>query len=163
MDNILPVTNINKINIQRRKVYFSVDLNDFEDESIFLNYIGEYFERNIDILSVIPSLLDTKNIKWLKKVRELCSVYDCLFLIENRIDIARLIEADGIFLNEKGFSVIDAKKISEGLIIGTNQTNTKDVDFFVSNEVLKTDLPCFVIDKTLSQNKKYKYAVKITE
>ena len=90
-----------------------------------------------------------------KKARELCSYFDALLVIFDRIDIAKLAEADGVVLNNDTISPIDAKKLVEdGMLIGYEYflDNTsvdlqdKNIDFVVAkSEINISNKKLFII------------------
>jgi thiamine-phosphate pyrophosphorylase len=56
-----------------------------------------------------------------RQVRELTKAHKALFIVNNRPDIARLSEADGVHLGQDDMSVAEARKIlGEGKLIGVS-------------------------------------------
>lgn len=77
-----------------------------------LDSIAQALKNNIKIIHFfIKNLSDKKNIELAFKIRQLCSIYDSLFIINSRVDIAKITNADGICLNKNDIDVKYAKDI----------------------------------------------------
>ena len=64
-----------------------------------------------------------------KKIRELCSIFNVILIIENRIDVAKAVCADGVILNENELPPEFAKEfLDENSIIGVS-AGTENLDF----------------------------------
>ena len=128
------ISDINNLTLQKRNNYFLINMNEYSEENELLNSVGKLLKNGTDILHVIPYFgFDKISVERMKKLRELCSIYNCLLIINNRLDIARVVEADGVFFDEEGIMIEDIKDISEGLIIGTNQTNCEYADYIITD------------------------------
>lgn len=137
------ISDIKKLSLQSRRNYYNLDMmeylnicKDYFDGNKFLNEAAKTLKKGADILHVFPLELcpESITVEWMKKLRELCSIYNCLLIINNRLDIARVIEADGVFFDENGILIKDIMDISEGLIIGTNQENFEFADYIIDNK-----------------------------
>ncbi|MCD7878310.1 MAG: thiamine phosphate synthase, partial [Candidatus Gastranaerophilales bacterium] len=54
-----------------------------------------------------------------KRIRELCSIYNALFIVNDRIDIAQIVHADGVHLGQEDIDIKSAREIAgENMIIG---------------------------------------------
>ena len=77
-----------------------------------LDSIAQALKNNIKIIHFfIKNLSDKKNIELAFKIRQLCSIYDSLFIINSRADIAKITNADGICLNKNDINIEYAKDI----------------------------------------------------
>ncbi len=65
-------------------------------------------------------------IKLAQKVRDLTRPYDCLLIINDRIDVALAVEADGVHLGLDDFPISAARSIGEDLIIGASSHNIEE-------------------------------------
>ena len=45
------------------------------------------------------------------KIRQLCSIYGALFIVNDRIDIAKILDADGVHLGQDDIPINEARKI----------------------------------------------------
>jgi thiamine-phosphate pyrophosphorylase len=65
------------------------------------------------------SLTDSALLAMARKVREVTRAYDALFIVNNRPDIARLSDADGVHLGQDDMPASEARKIlGEGKLVG---------------------------------------------
>ena len=48
---------------------------------------------------------------WVKKVKELCALYDALFIINDRVDIAHILGADGVHLGQEDIDINSARDL----------------------------------------------------
>ena len=77
----------------------------------------------------------------------LTAVFGALFIISDRIDIAKILDADGVILDKTGMSIADAQKLIEGgMLLGyfvspnedIKQLKDNDLDFIVVQEKTNT-------------------------
>ncbi|MBR1617427.1 thiamine phosphate synthase [bacterium] len=73
--------------------------------------IASYINSGYNFLILKTGDDDKLNLKKAHFLRELSSIYNCLFVIEKRADIAKLSSADGILLDELSLSANDISKI----------------------------------------------------
>ena len=77
-----------------------------------LDDIAQALKNNIKIIHFfIKNLSDKENLELAFKIRQLCSIYDSLFIINSRVDIAKITNADGVCLNKNDIDVKYAKDI----------------------------------------------------
>lgn len=152
---------INKLRLKDKYFYLVVEYNLLDDETTFLDFIATELENGAQIVQLNTTNKSTKEtINTGKKIRELCSIYNALLVVNDRIDIAQTIEADGIFLDENSFDVNTARELlGENIIIGTNYI-TDNIDYIITETAPqdKMDIACFI--KTVTQeniNKKIIY------
>ena len=81
-----------------------------------------------------------------KRIRELCSIYNALFIIYDRLDIAQIVHADGVLLEEDSIDVETTREIlGSNFIIGIQINKENDnfineidkADYIICNEKLK--------------------------
>ncbi len=152
---------INELRLKNRDLYLVVEYNLFDDETTFLDFIATELENGAQIVQLNTTNKSTKeNINTGKKIRELCSIYNALLIVSDRIDIAQTIEADGIFLDKNSFDVDTARELlGENIIIGTNYL-TNNIDYIITETAPqdKMDFPCFArISTQENTNKKIIY------
>ena len=72
---------------------------------------------------------DSDNLKFAIKLRELCSDFGALFLINDRVDIALACKADGIHLGQGDIDIKSARKIlGYSKIIGISASNEYEIN-----------------------------------
>lgn len=80
----------------------------------------QYREKNAD---------DLTRYNRAEKLSQLCKKYDALFLVNDRIDIALAVEADGVHLGQQDLPLAQAKKLlGHGLIVGRSTTNSQEME-----------------------------------
>lgn len=135
---------INKLRLANRTKYLIVNLENFKTIDELLDKIAYELENGTDIVQINEILNNAqKTIIIGKKLRELCSIYNVLLIMKSRIDIAQIIEADGIFLEKNDISIHNAKElVNETMIFGTksdteneiNDTITNNFDYVITKE-----------------------------
>jgi len=141
--------------MSNKNTYKIVDDTDFIAETSFLNSIAGILNSGVDVLELKFNHLSSAEILSVsQKTRELCSYFNSLLIIFDRIDIAKLVEADGVALNFNTISPIVAKKlIEDALLIGFElydindlaSVSNSEIDFFVSeNEFFCSNKKIFI-------------------
>lgn len=136
---------INQLRLKDKNLYLIVEYEFFNDESELLDTIAMELENNVQVIELNCGHACTKDIITAgKKIRELCSIYNALFIINDRIDIVLEVEADGIFLDEHSFTVKSARELlSDKHIIGTNYF-AENIDFIKTDFQIETsEIPCY--------------------
>lgn len=142
---------ISQLRLLNKKEYLIVSSSQFSLDNDFLDYIALKLEEGTQIIQLNEKHFnDAKTIELGKKIRELCSIYQALLIVNSRIDIAQIIEADGIHLEENGITPHQARELlGNNIIIGLTTQNTtqipNDVDYIISEErTQKLDIPQFI-------------------
>ncbi|MDP8259682.1 MAG: thiamine phosphate synthase [Candidatus Gygaella obscura] len=90
---------------------------------------------------------DSRLLELAKKIRRICASYNCLFIINNRADIAYLCKADGVHLGQADIEIKNAKSImSKKAIFGSSCHSKKELkkaindrfDYVSAGPVFKT-------------------------
>jgi len=99
-----------KINIKKalllnkNEIYFSIN-NDIDT-------IANVLKNNIKIIILAQYKQNDKYfLSEANKIRQLCAYYESLLIIHSRCDIAKIIDADGIYLNKNSIDIINAINI----------------------------------------------------
>lgn len=70
------------------------------DENKFLDDVAKKISNDIKLLQFDGSNLSSKKFLELgRKIQQLCSIYNVIYLIQSRVDIAKILNSDGIVLN----------------------------------------------------------------
>ena len=135
---------INKLLLKDKTSYKIVVLDSYEQENEFLNIVATALNAQIDVLEFDGSKLSSAQFLSVgRKLRDLTGVFGSLLIIKERIDIAKLVNADGICFDDNSIPVEEAAKLIEGRFIvgfhakdGILPTNEdiKDIDYVVSAE-----------------------------
>lgn len=135
---------IKNFRLKNKKNYQQVNYSSFNNEDSFFNFIAEKLSNGVDILEFKEEKISSKLFLSLaRKIRELCSIYEALFFIYDRCDIAFLCEADGVISSSKSIDLQQAKHIlGENAMYGyliegkcnLDKCVEEKYDFFVSTE-----------------------------
>ena len=112
----------NQIKLADKKLYLVTNSDSFESEDEFLDAIASALEGGVDILQLREKTMSAKKILELgKKIKQLCLQYGTTFIVNDRIDIAALLEADGVHLGQDDLDVQAARDIlGANTIIGVS-------------------------------------------
>lgn len=112
---------ISKLNDNIR-LYLVTNSDKFGSEDEFLDAIASALKGGIDILQFREKNMSAKKMVELgKKIKVLCSEYNTLFIVNDRVDIGAVLGADGVHLGQDDLDVQSAKIIlGEKCIIGVS-------------------------------------------
>lgn len=145
-DNFINYCKKAKLN---HNTYLRVTLS--QDNQTSLDKVAEELYGNIGLVEIsghnIPS---GEFLDFAQKVKQLCAQFDKTLIIRERLDIAKIVEADGIFLTNND---IPAKYIynilPKDIIIGSDDLENNDSDYYLLNSPLEHNItkPCFIKTK----------------
>lgn len=102
----------NRIKLSEKCLYLVTNSDKFDSEDAFLDSIASALEGGVDVLQLREKHMSAKKILELgKKIKQLCSQYDTTFIVNDRVDIAALLEADGVHLGQDDLDVKSAREI----------------------------------------------------
>ena len=110
----------NQLKLENKKLYLVTNSDNFESEDAFLDAVASALKGGVDILQLREKTMPANEILSVgKKIKQLCLQYDTTFIVNDRIDIAALLEADGVHLGQDDLDVISAREIlGENAIVG---------------------------------------------
>lgn len=110
----------NQIKLNEKKLYLVTNSDNFETEDGFLDAVASALEGGVDILQLREKNRPANQVLELgKKVKLLCAQYDTTFIVNDRIDIAFALKADGVHLGQDDLDVKSAREIlGENAIVG---------------------------------------------
>ena len=113
---------LKKSRLQNRKLYLVTNSDKFETEDLFLNAVASALKGGVDIVQLREKNMTANKIMELgKKVKLLCAEHNALFIVNDRVDIAFALNADGVHLGQDDMDVKSAREIlGEGAIIGVS-------------------------------------------
>ena len=102
----------NKLMFEDKKLYLVTNSDKFASEDDFLNAVAAAIKGGVDILQLREKNKSASEILDLgKKVKLLCAEYGVTFIVNDRVDIAYVLEADGVHLGQDDMDVASARKI----------------------------------------------------
>lgn len=112
--------NYNKLKLGDKKLYLVTNSDRFESEDAFLNAVAASLKGGVDILQLREKNMPANKIIELgRKIKLLCAEYGATFIVNDRVDIAYILEADGVHLGQDDMDIASAKKIlGNNAIIG---------------------------------------------
>lgn len=121
-------TNIKNALLRNRNIYLITSQQGFEDDNDFIDRIAQILNAGVKLIQYREKNKSAKEIiNTGKKLRQLCSMYDALLIINDRVDIAKIVDADGVHLGQDDIDIISARKIlGEDKIIGISTHKPED-------------------------------------
>lgn len=102
----------NQIKLSEKKLYLVTNSNNFKSEDDFLDAVASALEGGVDILQLREKEMPANKILDLgKKLKQLCLHYNTTFIVNDRVDIAALLDADGVHLGQDDLDVESARTI----------------------------------------------------
>jgi thiamine-phosphate pyrophosphorylase len=107
--------------LERARLYLVTGAGNPEGHKGF-QMVEEAVEGGVDILQLRDySLKDSELLSMAHKFRALTRRYRILFIVNNRADIARLSDADGVHVGQEDLTVAQVRKIiGEGKVVGVS-------------------------------------------
>ncbi len=147
---------LNKYLLLNKKNYQLINLDNSVQENEILDNIGNLLNEGADIIELRANGVSaSKFLSTAAKVRELTGIFGALLIIYDRIDIAKLINADGIMLNKTAMPIKEAYKLTEGsMLIGFFAKNKSEAakavlegaDFITNAEAINNmDIKSFTL------------------
>lgn len=125
----------NNIKLNNKKLYLIANSDNFENDDTFLDAIASSLDGGVDILRLTGTNKSAEQIIELgKKIKLLCAEYNATFIINDRADIAFILEADGLHLEQNSIDIKSARKIlGENPIIGISTQTIEQAEQAVQN------------------------------
>lgn len=105
--------------LNHKKLYLVTDSSNFDSEDDFLNAVAASLKGGVQIVQLREKTASAKDfIAVGRKVRELCALYEAVFIVNDRVDIAIALGADGVHLGQDDIDIATAREIlgSEAII-----------------------------------------------
>ena len=120
---------LNILKLEKKKLFLITNSDKFLSKDEFLDAIASALQGGVDILMLREKIIpDNVIVELGHKLRTLCDEFGTTFIINDRADIAHIVEADGVHLGENDISVQDAREIlGHNAIIGKTATNPDEV------------------------------------
>lgn len=119
----------NLLKLEKKKLCLITNSDKFESKDLFLDAIASALQGGVDIV-ILRELAYPDNVvvEIASKLRILCDEYGATFIVNNRSDIAMIVEADGVHLGQNDISPQDARTIlGENAVIGKSTHNPDEV------------------------------------
>ena len=104
--------NLNQYRLKDTTLYLVTNADKFNSEDEFLDAAASALKGGVDIIQLCGKNASAKKcISLGKKIRELCSIYNAIFIVNDRIDIAKIVNADGVHLGQEDVDIKSAREI----------------------------------------------------
>ncbi len=146
---------INKILLLDKNIILIANRLDFETNEKFVDNVAFQLENGANIVLLKTNDVSANDLLAVGKIiRELCSIYNSLFFVQSRLDIAMLVHADGVHLLKNDVEPVIAREfLGNNVIIGLDLEDKideifEDVDFLTSKtEIRHPEIPCYIKEK----------------
>lgn len=114
--------NLKKYMLESKNLYLVTNSDNFTNEDDFLNAVALALKSGVDVIQLREKTKPAGEIiKLGKKIRELASIYGAVFIVNDRVDVAQIVEADGVHLGQEDICPYAAREIlGEKAIIGVS-------------------------------------------
>ena len=115
-----------EFNLKEKKIYLVTDYR--LNFNILMEKVRIALEGGVKIIQYRAKEKSTRTMyKEAKILKELCDEYKAIFIVNDRVDIALLVDAHGVHLGREDMKIRDAKKIlPQGKIIGATAHDEKE-------------------------------------
>lgn len=111
-EGVNALVNGGKNSLNDKCLYLVTNSDKFSSEDEFLDAVASALQGGVDILQLREKNMSAKKILELgKKLKLLCSEYGATFIVNDRIDIAAILDADGVHLGQDDLDVKSAREI----------------------------------------------------
>ncbi len=143
---------LNYLKLSKKKLCLVTNSEKFQSKEDFLDAIASSLNGGLDmILFSENSIPDGVIVELGQKIRILCDEFDACLIVDKRVDIAKIIDADGVHLDENDISPEDAR-----LVLGKNAIIGKSVSSKNDIEIAQEQKADFLLIKPDNYNKKTK-------
>lgn len=120
-------TNIKKVILDKKQEYYFTSSDNIDEIAGKLN-------SGVDIIIFNPIYDDSKNITIARQIRQLCSILDKLFVVQQRADLVEICDADGIYLKHDDMTIQNAKKILHDNIFFITSYDSNESDKIIKDK-----------------------------
>ncbi len=119
---------IKKYLLKDKRLYLVTNSDNFDSDSEFLDRVALAIKSGVDIVQLREKNKPaSKIIEYGKIIRQLTSEYGALFIVNDRVDLAQILNADGVHLGQDDIDIHSARKIlGEKMIIGISTHKPQD-------------------------------------
>ena len=121
-------TNIKNVLLKDKNIYLITSSDNFSSQNEFLDKVAQILNAGVKIIKYREKNKSASEIiKTGQALRQLCSMYNALFIVNDRVDIAKILDSDGVHLGQDDIPIKEARKIlGEDKIIGISTHKPDD-------------------------------------
>lgn len=120
--------NIKKYLLNNKKLYLVTNSDNFDSDDKFLDTVALALKSGVDIIQLREKHKNASQIiKYGRVIRQLTLQYGALFIVNDRVDIAQILNADGVHLGQDDIDISSARDLlGENAIIGISTHKPQD-------------------------------------
>ena len=120
----------NLLKLEKKKLYLITSSEKFISKDDFLDAIASALQGGVDIIQLREkSIPDNVIVEIGHKIRTLCDEFGATFIVNDRADIAKIVQADGVHLGYDDINIADAREVlGENAIIGKTTHHPDDIE-----------------------------------
>lgn len=100
------------LQLGNKKLYLVTSSDNFKNDDSFLNAVASALEGGVKLIQLREKKLCAQKVIELgKKIKLLCQEYGATFIVNDRADIAAILDADGVHVGQDDISISDVRKI----------------------------------------------------
>ena len=109
----IKITNVKKLLLKDINFALRISIENYQNEQVLLDKVAKELNNGTKLIHLSPPKNNNvKNfISVAKKIRQLCSMFSTLLIVESRSDLAKIIDSDGIYLTQNDAQLADIQKI----------------------------------------------------
>ena len=117
----------NLLKLEKKKLYLITSSEKFVSKDEFLDAIASALQGGVDIIQLREKAIpDNVIVEIGHKIRTLCDEFGATFIINDRADIAKIVQADGVHLGAEDINIADAREVLGNNAIVGKTTHTPD-------------------------------------
>lgn len=126
---------IKKYLLRDKKLYLVTNSDNFNSDEEFLDRVALAVKSGVSIVQLREKTKPAaKIIEYGRVIRQITSEYGALFIVNDRIDLAQILNADGVHLGQDDIDIKSARKIlGEKMIIGISTHKPDDALCAIEN------------------------------
>ena len=127
--------------LENCKLYLVTDRSLFDDLDTFYDAVASALAGGVDILQLREKTATAKEfIEIAKTLKHLCGLNDTIFIINDRVDIAQAVKADGVQLGQNDIDIHTARNLlGNEAIIGLSTHKPEDAKHQITTSGIRTD------------------------
>lgn len=144
----------NLLKLEKKRLYLVTNSDKFESKDIFLDAVASALQGGVDIIQLREkNASDGVIVDLGSKIRMLCDEYGATFIVNDRLDIASIVEADGVHLGRNDIPISIAREyLGPQAIIGKTVTCQEEIDAALRSGADYLSLGPVITDNTKIQS-----------
>lgn len=119
----------NLLKLEKKRLYLVTNSDKFESKDLFLDAVASALQGGVDIVQLREKTIpDSVIIDLGLKIRMLCDEYGATFIMNDRLDLAKIVEADGVHLGVNDIPLDIAREyLGANAILGKTVSSREEI------------------------------------